>query len=253
MIEIQNLTRRYGSFTAVDNISLTIKPGSIFGLLGPNGAGKTTTVKCLVGSIKPTSGDILVNGKSVTGSDLEVKRMIGYVPESPSVFRNLTAQEYLQLVGKLYQLPDALLEKKIPEILDRFGLIEKKNEQLLSFSKGMLQKIVIAQALLHNPSVLIFDEPLNGLDAKSAVLLKEIMRTAAGRGKTVVFLSHTLDVVEKLCDEIAILHMGKVLTTGNALSIIAFSGCENLEQAFITLTGEKDIAREAEDIVASLE
>jgi ABC-2 type transport system ATP-binding protein len=253
MIEINNLVKQYGSVIAVSGISLAIKPGMVSGLLGPNGAGKSTTVKCIVGAIKPTSGTIRVNGMSIYESPIEVKRMIGYVPESPVLFKNLTGRECLLLAGKLYQIEDRTLEERTNDLLDRFGLAEHKNEQILSYSKGMAQKIALASALLHNPQVLILDEPLNGLDAASAALLKEVMRSFAARGKTVLFLSHTLDVVERLCDEIAILFGGKVLMTGTGRAIIESTRCKNLEEAFIRLTGVTDIAREAEEIVASLE
>jgi ABC-2 type transport system ATP-binding protein len=253
MIEIVDLVKQYGAINAISGITLTVMPGMVSGLLGPNGAGKSTTVKCIVGAIKPTSGTIRVNGIRIDESPIEVKRMIGYVPESPTLFKNLTGKEYLTLAGKLYQVPDSALEEKISDLLERFDLDDRKDEQLLSYSKGMSQKIVIAAALLHNPQVLILDEPLNGLDAASAALLKEVMRSFASRGKTVLFLSHTLDVVEKLCDRIAILCAGKLLIAGTSREIMAGTGSASLEDAFIRLTGVTDIAREAEEIVASLE
>lgn len=253
MIEIRDLVKQYGAVNAVSGISLDVKPGSVSGLLGPNGAGKSTTVKCIVGAIKPTSGTIRVNGMRIDESPVEVKRMIGYVPENPVLFRNLTGRECLLLAGQLYQLEDRQIEERTGELLERFGLAGHKDEQILSYSKGMAQKIALASALIHNPQVLILDEPLNGLDATSAALLKEVMRSFASRGKTVLFLSHTLDVVERLCDSIAILFAGKVLTSGTSREIMDWTGCKSLEEAFIRLTGVTDIAREAEEIVASLE
>jgi ABC-2 type transport system ATP-binding protein len=253
MIEICDLVKQFGALTAVSGISLSIAPGIVYGLLGPNGAGKSTTVKCIVGAIRPTSGTISVNGIRIDESPIEVKRMIGYVPENPTLFKNLTGKEYLTLSGKLYQLPDKMLSERIDDLLRRFELADRADEQLLSYSRGMAQKIVIAAALLHNPQVLILDEPLNGLDATSAALLKEVMRSFASRGKTVLFLSHTLDVVEKLCDRIAVLFGGKVLLTGSAREIMENTGTKSLEDAFIRLTGVTDVAREAEEIVASLE
>ena len=253
MIEIKGFTRKFGSFTAVENMNLTIKEGIVFGLLGPNGAGKSTTVKTIVGAIKPTSGQILINGIDVVQSPVKAKKMIGYVPEDPSLFKNLTGKEYLYLLGNLYHMPSKVLDEKITTILTQFGLIERCDEQILSYSKGMVQKLVIASAIIHNPEVLILDEPLSGLDAKAAAILKEIIRSFARRGKTVLFSSHILDVVEKLCDETAILFQGSLLAMGTATDIIKTTGCESLEKAFIKLTGETDVAKEAADIIAALE
>jgi ABC-2 type transport system ATP-binding protein len=252
MIEIRDLVKQFGAITAVSGISLSIEPGFVNGLLGPNGAGKSTTVKCIVGAIKPTSGAISVNGVHVDESPVEAKRMIGYVPENPPLFRNLTGKEYLTLVGKLYQVPDDELEERSSDLLARFGLADRQDEQLLSYSRGMAQKIVIASALVHNPQVLILDEPLAGLDAASAALLKEVVKSFAARGKTVLFLSHTLDVVEKLCDKIFVLCGGKLLVSGSAREILENTGSASLEEAFIRLTGVTNVAREAEEIVRSL-
>lgn len=253
MIEIKEFTRRFGSFTAVEDMKLHIKEGIVFGLLGPNGAGKTTTVKTIVGAIKPTSGQIIINGKDVVQSPTEVKRIIGYVPENPGLFKNLTGKEYLTLLGNLYHIQEKVLDEKTDRILTRFELFERRNEQILSYSKGMVQKLVIASAILHNPEVLILDEPLTGLDAKSSAILKEIIRSFARQGKTVLFSSHILDIVEKLCDEIAILYQGSLLATGTAGDIMEKTGCKTLEEGFIKLTGETDVTKEAADIVAALE
>ncbi|MBN2441964.1 MAG: ABC transporter ATP-binding protein [Spirochaetales bacterium] len=253
MIEIINFSRRFGSISAVENMNLTIKEGLVFGLLGPNGAGKSTTVKTIAGAIKPTSGTILINGKDSVNNPIEAKKMTGYVPENPGLFKNLTGREYLYLIGNLYHMEETVLKEKITRILTQFGLEERGDEQIDSYSKGMAQKLVIASAIIHNPQVLILDEPLTGLDAKAAAILKEIIRSFARNGKTVLFSSHILDVVEKLCDEIAILFQGNLLVTGTARDIIEKTGCESLEKSFIKLTGESDIAKEAADIVAALE
>jgi ABC-2 type transport system ATP-binding protein len=253
LIELKNFTRRFGAFTAVENMNLYIKDGIVFGLLGPNGAGKSTTVKSIAGAIKPSSGQILINGKDVVQSPIEVKKISGYVPENPALFKNLTGKEYLTLLGNLYHMTEKVLDEKINRILTQFELYDRRNEQILSYSKGMTQKLVIASAILHNPEVLILDEPLTGLDAKSSAILKEIIRSFARRGKTVLFSSHILDIVEKLCDEIAILYKGSLLATGTAVGIMEKTGCTTLEEGFIKLTGETDVTREAADIVAALE
>ncbi len=252
MIEIEDLTRTYGSFTAVDRMRLTIPDGKIFGLLGPNGAGKSTTVKCIAGLLRPTAGRVRVNGVDVTAEPLAVKAMLGYVPESPVLFRSLTGREILTLVGRMHRMEEAALGGRAEELLGAFGLGDKSDLPVASWSKGMTQKLAIAAALLSNPRVLLLDEALNGLDAASAAVLKRLLRGLADAGKTVVFCSHILEVVERLCDEIAIVAHGVVRARGRVADIMAQAGASTLEQAFITLTGEADVAREASEILAAL-
>jgi ABC-2 type transport system ATP-binding protein len=224
----------------------------VTGLLGPNGAGKTTTVRAVCGIITPSDGTIRVNGVDVHRDPQRAKAQIGYVPESPEVFSSLTGREYLALSGRLYHMPESLATRAT-ELLERFGLLEAADDQLSTYSKGMRQKTVIAAAILHNPSVLILDEPLGGLDASSAAVLKELIRSFADRGRTVLFCSHVLEVVQRLCDDIAILHEGRLLSAGTATGIIEQGGYATLEEAFIALTGETDIEKEAREIVDALE
>ncbi|MBN2738455.1 MAG: ABC transporter ATP-binding protein [Spirochaetales bacterium] len=253
MIVIQNLTRRYGGFTALDRINLTIQPGQIFGLLGPNGAGKSTTVKCLTGSIKPSEGDIFINSINIKEEPVKAKSLLGYVPENPILFKNLTAREYLILSGRLYRMDEDSIKRRSSELLENFGLIDKADQQILSYSKGMVQKLVLASALLHNPAYYILDEPFSGLDASTQAVLKETIRSLADRGKTVIFCSHILEVVEKLCHQLAVIHQGKVLALGTPEEITKKSGCSNLEDAFIKLNGERNIKAEADQLISSLE
>jgi len=252
VVEIERLTRRYGSFTAVDGIDLRVPDGVLFGLLGPNGAGKSTTVKCIAGLLRPTAGRVLVNGVNVSEDPLSVKTMLGYVPETPALFKSLTGRELLTLVGRLHRLEERGLPDRIAELLGSFGLGDKADEQIHAYSKGMAQKLAIAAALLPNPRVLILDEALNGLDAASAAVLKRLLRGLADAGKTVVFCSHILEVVERLCDEIAIIAHGSIHARGSVKKIMADCSASTLEQAFITLTGETDVAREASDILTAL-
>jgi ABC-2 type transport system ATP-binding protein len=252
MIEIIHFSRKYGTSMAVNDMTLTIQPGKVFGLLGPNGAGKSTTVKTIVGALKPSKGKIYVCDKEVTEHAEETKAMIGYVPEVPYVFNNLTGQEYLTMTGQLYHVEPETLSTRIRELLQKFELLAKKNEPIITYSKGMIQKLVVAAALLHNPEVFILDEPFNGLDATAAAVLKETIRNFASMGKTILFCSHILEVVEKLCDEIAIMSSGIILAQGTIPEILSSTGCDNLEQAFIKLTGRRDIAREAQDIINAL-
>jgi ABC-2 type transport system ATP-binding protein len=252
MIRITDLTRMYGSFTAVDRMSLEIPEGTVFGLLGPNGAGKSTTVKCIAGLLRPTSGRILVNDVNVAEDPIAVKAMLGYVPESPVLFRTLSGRELLTLVGRLHRMEEKELRHRSGELLDSFGLGARADEQVQGYSKGMTQKLAIAAALLPNPRVLILDEALNGLDAASAAVLKQLIRGLANAGKTVVFCSHILEVVERLCDEIAIIAQGRVRARGSVASLMTDTRAATLEQAFISLTGETDVAREASEILAAL-
>jgi ABC-2 type transport system ATP-binding protein len=252
MVQFSEFTRRYGSFTAVDALTMEIPKGAIFGLLGPNGAGKTTTVKCLTGVLRPTLGRILVEGIDVAERPLEVKRLVGYVPENPVLFKSLTGREVLTLAGRLHHLEEAPLASRIAELLHAFGISGKADEQVQSYSKGTAQKVVIAAALIHNPRVVVLDEGLSGLDAPAAAVLKRLLRSFASAGRTVIFCSHVLEVVERLCDRIAIIAEGRVKAEGTVGEILAQSRATTLEQAFITLTGETDVAREAEDILGAL-
>jgi ABC-2 type transport system ATP-binding protein len=233
-------------------MSLEIPDGKIFGLLGPNGAGKSTTVKCITGFLKPTAGRIAVNGVDVALDPLGVKAMIGYVPENPTLFRSLTGRELLLLVGRLHRMQEEALGGRIGELLASFGFGDKADQTIQTYSKGMVQKLAVAAALLPNPGVLILDEALSGLDAASAAVLKRLLRGLADAGKTVVFCSHILDVVERLCDDIAIISHGKLRTRGTVKGIMAECGASTLEQAFISLTGETDVAREASEILSAL-
>ena len=233
-------------------MDLDVPDGVIFGLLGPNGAGKSTTVKCIAGLLRPTSGSVRVNGVDVAREPLAVKAMLGYVPESPTLFPTLTGRELLTLVGRMHRMQETALDGRIEELLGAFGLGDKSDHQVHSYSKGMAQKLAIAAALLPNPQLLILDEALNGLDAASAAVLKRLLRGLADTGKTVVFCSHILEVVERLCDQIAVVAHGRLRARGSVSAIMAESGASTLEQAFMTLTGETDVAREASEILAAL-
>ncbi|MCD6166359.1 ABC transporter ATP-binding protein [candidate division KSB1 bacterium] len=246
MIELKNLTRSFNGLVAVDNVSLFIPSGQICGYLGPNGAGKTTTVKMLTGMLKPTSGTALVDGFDILQQPLEVKKRIGYVPESGALYENLTPLEYLQLVGRLYHMDEKVLEEKIDEFLRLFKLWEHKNQRMKTFSKGMKQKIVISAALVHNPSVIFLDEPLSGLDANTALLLKNIFRRLAEQGKTIFYCSHILEVVEKICDRIVIIDHGKIVADGTINQLRLLTSQSSLEAIFSKVTHSEDMAEIAE-------
>jgi len=242
VIQVENLTRTFDGKVAVDHISFAIPRGQICGYLGPNGAGKTTTVKMLTGMLRPTEGRALIGGHDVVTDSLAVKRMIGYVPESGALYENLTPDEYLTMVGLLYHIPEDALQEKVSEFLRLFGLEEVRHDRMTSFSKGMKQKVVISAALLHNPEVIFFDEPLNGLDANSALLLKELIRRLADQGKAIFYCSHILEVVEKICDRVLIIHEGKIVADGAIDELRKLTRQSSLEGVFSQVTHSEDMA-----------
>jgi ABC-2 type transport system ATP-binding protein len=253
MIETDNLTRGYGGKIALHGLNLRVAAGEILGFLGPNGAGKSTTVKILTGMIKPDQGRASVAGFDVVRDPLEVKKRIGYVPESAALYESLSAREYLELIASLYHLPREGAAYRIQEMLDRFDLSTAIDQRLTEFSKGMKQKVLIASALMHRPEVLFLDEPLTGLDANAALVVKELIRGLAAQGRTIFFCSHVLEVVERVCTRIVIIDQGRVIADGTARDIAAAAGVSTLEQAFVTLTGTKDAVQVSHDLLEALE
>jgi len=254
LIDILHLSKSYGDTLAVDDLSVQIPSGEIFALLGPNGAGKSSTVKVLTGLMQPTTGVVRIAGFDVVEEPIEVKKRIGYVPENAILYESLTADEYLDLAGTLRHLdPDKLAERR-EELFTLFELSKADRKKLLAeFSKGMKQKVLLIAALIHNPEVLILDEPLSGLDANAALIFKEVLRKYAHEGgKTIFFCSHVLDVVERLCDRIAIINHGTLAAIGTPSELLQESGELSLERAFHRLTGGADIERSTEDILRAL-
>jgi ABC-2 type transport system ATP-binding protein len=199
MLEARNLTKYYGALPALRNASFTARPGQILGYLGPNGSGKSTTVRMLVGLVAPTSGDVLWNGSSIFDDLPAFRRQLGYVPEEPHLYTHLTAPEYLSLVGGLRDIGESRLAAKIDRLLELLGLADDRYATLAAFSKGMRQKVLIAAALLHDPAVIILDEPFSGLDVGAALMLRAVVRGLANAGRTVLLSSHVIEVVEQLC------------------------------------------------------
>jgi ABC-2 type transport system ATP-binding protein len=253
MILTDNLSKRYGSTRAVDGLSLRVEPGEILGFLGPNGAGKSTTVKILTGLVAADGGSATVCGFDVARDPLEVKRRIGYVPETPALYDSLTADEYLDVIGCLYHLEPAVSKSRRDELLGLFALSDVRNQRLKEFSKGMRQKVCIAAALLHRPDVLILDEPLDGLDANTALVMKELLRRLAAQGKTIMFSSHILEVVERICSRIVIINKGAQVIDGTAELICAQTGTASLDEAFGKLTGVRDAGQVTADFLRALE
>jgi ABC-2 type transport system ATP-binding protein len=252
MIQTDRLGRDYSNKTALHELTLTVEPGEILGFLGPNGAGKSTTVKLLAGMLQPTRGRAVVAGFDVQSQPLEVKRRVGYVPEAAALYETLTAREYLQLVAALHHQPLADARRRIADLLDQLDLSASIDQRLSEYSKGMKQKVLIVSALLHRPDVLFLDEPLTGLDANAALVVKGLIRSLAAQGRTIFFCSHVLEVVERVCSRIVIIDEGRVVADGTAADIAGRTGADSLESAFVALTGRRDAAATTDDLLRAL-
>lgn len=216
MLELKNLTKMFGTLTAVANLSLKVQPGEIYGFLGPNGSGKTTTIKMCTGIYKPTAGEVFVGGYSMQAQPLAAKRLIGYVPDEPFVYEQLTGREFLHFVGSLYAIPPAEREAKIEKLLSTFPIIEVVDGYFGSFSRGTKQKLTFLAALMHDPKLLIIDEPMVGLDPQSAAIVKSLLRQFVADGQKAVFVStHSLDVAQALCTRLAIINKGQLVKEGS--------------------------------------
>jgi ABC-2 type transport system ATP-binding protein len=248
-LSLRSLTKRFGSQTAVDALTFDVPAGQIVGVLGPNGAGKSTTLKMLTGMLQPSDGAATVCGFDLATQSLEVKRHIGFVPDSGAVFESLSGLEYLEMVASLYSIPQRAALERIRQFIAFFDLsFETLTDKLLgAYSKGMRRKVVITAALLHNPPVVFFDEPLDGLDANAAVGFKALIQTLAKEGKTIVYSSHILDVVERVCDRVIIIDKGRLLLDGKPDELVARHQSGTLERLFTDLTGGAELARRAED------
>jgi ABC-2 type transport system ATP-binding protein len=253
MIQLQRLRKEYDSQVAVQGLDLEIPTGQILGLLGPNGAGKSTTVKMLTAILKPTSGTAQVFGHDVVADPVAVKSIVGYVPESGAVFETLTAREYLELVAALHRLPEAEARRRIGRFAEFFELTKELDEKpLAAYSKGMRQKVVITAALLHNPRAVFFDEPLNGLDVNAALGFKTLITTLAHEGTTIIYCSHILDVVERLCERVVIIHQGAIAADGSVPELLHRTGQPTLERVFNRLTATENLLQRAEEFARAL-
>jgi ABC-2 type transport system ATP-binding protein len=239
VIQLKRLTKRYGSFTAVDGIDLVVPKGELFGFLGPNGAGKTTTFRMIAGILAPTSGTVEIGGIDLLRHPLEAKQRLGFIPDRPFVYDKLTGREFLRFAAALYGQQGLAVEKRIIELLELFELSRWKDELTESYSHGMRQKLIISGALVHRPDVIVVDEPMVGLDPKSARLLKHLFRQFVDRGGTVLMSTHTLEVAEAMCDRIAIIHGGKIVASGTMAEVQQQTASEDLglEDLFLKLTG----------------
>ena len=237
MIKLTNLTKKYGKLTAVNNITLHVAQGEIFGFLGPNGAGKTTTIKMMAGLLQPAGGSILIGGYNIQKEPLKAKFITGFIPDRPFLYEKLTATEFMNFVADLYEMKNA--GARIGELLEIFGLPEWADELVENFSHGMKQRLVMAAALLHEPKVLVVDEPMVGLDPRGARLVKDIFKDLAAKGVTVFMSTHTLEIVEQMCTRVAIIHKGDIIAEGSVedLGRMARMPESHLEPIFLKLTG----------------
>lgn len=253
MLEIRGLTKCYSRLPAVDAVSFTLRPGEVTAYLGPNGSGKSTTMKMLVGLLEPTHGSILFNGRDIRGCLIEFKRRLGYVPEEPHLYPYLSGYDYLRLVGRLRSIPEPLLEEKIDRLLQLFSMHRHRHALSASYSRGMRQKILISAALLHDPDVLIFDEPLSGLDVTSALLFRNLLKLLAQQGKTILYSSHVLEVVERLAQRVIILHKGRVVADDSVDRLRDLTKSPTLEGIFSQLISQDDTEAAAQQLIAAMQ
>jgi ABC-2 type transport system ATP-binding protein len=239
MIRLERLTKRYGSFTAVDDIDLHVPTGQLFGFLGPNGAGKTTTLRMIAGILRPTAGRILLAGVDLLADPMRAKARLGFIPDRPFVYDKLTGGEFLRFVAGLYGQDGATVERRIDELLHLFELTQWKDELVESYSHGMRQKLIISSALIHRPELIVVDEPMVGLDPRGARLLKDIFRAFVERGGTVLMSTHTLEVAQAMCDRVAIIQQGRLVAQGTMAELReqTAAGAASLEELFLRLTG----------------
>ena len=250
-LEAKGLTKcYYSSVPAVRNLAFSLSEGEVLGFLGPNGSGKSTTVKMLTGLLEPTDGHVFSRGIKIQSNLVSYRSRLGYVPEEPDLYPFLSGWEYLELVGTLRGLPRKSLEKKIDAMLELFSLAPHRHSSIGSYSKGMRQRILLIAALLHDPSLLILDEPLSGLDVTSAMVVKNLIKTLGENGKAILYCSHVLEVVEKVCSTVIVLRKGKAIAYGPPAELIKTAGQNSLEHAFAHLVEGGDAAQTARDVAA---
>jgi ABC-2 type transport system ATP-binding protein len=248
MLELRRVSKHYASIPAVDDVSFCARPGEVTGYLGPNGSGKSTTMKMITGLIEMTAGHIHFKGKPIQEDLIAYKRRLGYVPEEPNLYNHLSAVEYLTMVAQLRDLPARRSSQRIDGLLRLFALHGDRHASISGYSKGMRQKVLLAAALLHNPDLILLDEPFSGLDVASALVLRSLIQELAARGKVVLFSSHELDTVERVCSRVVILHRGKIVADDSIERLRALMELPTLEAIFSQLAVEQDTAAMAREI-----
>jgi ABC-2 type transport system ATP-binding protein len=252
MLEIQGVTKYYRNIPVVDHVSFAVRPGEVTGYLGPNGSGKSTTVKIITALIEPSAGKVLLDGRDIRSDLLAFKRRLGYVPEEAILYSYLSGLEYLQLMGCLRGLPVRLVDRRANDLLELFGLRAHRHAPISAYSKGMKQRVLIAAALLHDPDVLILDEPLSGIDVTSAQLFRHLLNELAANGKTILYISHVLEVVEKVCAQVVIIYRGKIMAADSVHRLRDLMNAPSLEEIFSQLVEQRDLEKTARDIVGAI-
>jgi ABC-2 type transport system ATP-binding protein len=248
VLEASHLNKRFFGVTVVNDVNLVVRPGEILGYLGPNGSGKTTTARMLTGLLEPTSGTTSWRGHNIHSDLVAFRRRLGYVPEEPHLYSFLSGREYLQLVARLRELPDRASEAKMSALLELFGLAGAAGQSISAYSKGMRQKVLIIAALLHNPDLLIVDEPETGLDVTTTLVLRHLMRSLAAQGKAILYSSHILEAVEKVCERVIVLHRGRVVADDSVAHLRSLRANASLEEVFAALALHTDPEQTARDI-----
>ena len=242
MIRIAGVEKRYGTFQALHPLDLEVQTGEVFGFLGPNGAGKTTTIRMLSGVLTPTRGTIEIDGIDIVAEPVKSRRRVGYIPDRPYLYDKLTAREFLAFVGGIYGLEDSRIRTRGDQLLAEHGLIDRADELVEAYSHGMKQRLVLSAALLHEPRLLIVDEPMVGLDPHGARRIKDRFREVADSGRTVFLSTHSLDTAQEVCDRVGILFKGRLVALGPVEELLADRGSADLEQVFLTITEEETAA-----------
>ena len=246
------LIKRFSSVAVVHGVDLVVKPGEVLGYLGPNGSGKTVTVQMLTGLMQPSAGTIHYSGRDIFDDLISFRRRLGYLPEEPHLYRYMSGRSYLELVGRLRGLSDALLRRKIDAMLEAFGIADAAEQPMSAYSKGMKQKVLISAALVHDPDIIILDEPESGLDVSAALVLRHLTRTLARQGKAILYSSHMLDSVEKVCERVVVIHRGRVVADDSVTRLRELMVMESLEEVFAQLVLKDDPAQTAGDIVTAM-
>lgn len=252
LLEARGLIKRFSSVAVVHGVDLVVKPGSVTGYLGPNGSGKTVTVQMLTGLMQPSGGTIRYSDRDIFDDLIAFRRRLGYLPEEPHLYRYMSGRSYLELVGRLRGLAESPLRKKIDAMLEAFGIAQAAEQPMSAYSKGMKQKVLISAALLHDPDVIILDEPESGLDVSAALVLRHLIRTLAAQGKAILYSSHMLDSVEKVCERVVVIHRGRVVADDSVTRLRELMAMESLEEVFAQLVLKENPAQIAGDIVTAM-
>lgn len=252
MLELKRITKKFIVIPAVNKVSFTVKPTEILGYLGPNGAGKTTTLNMLAGLLEPTDGEIFFQSKNINDNIYDYKKRIGYVPEQSEIYPHLSAYDYLLMVGRLRHIPEKIIKEKIEQFMKLFNLSVEMHSSIASYSKGMIQKVLISAALLHNPDILLLDEPLSGLDVMTGLVIKDLVQRLAKEGKIIIYSSHILEVVEKICSRVIIIHNGCIVADDSVENLRDLMKLPSLEEIFNQLVVQEDTEEITKGVVEAM-